>query len=360
MTAVGTFGMSEAARAAFNSKGQNNRLFNTFDKGYTAAGLTLATAGVTGPAGLGMWGTGAAGAGAAGAGTAGVNGLTSAAGVAQSGGMPLMTKVLMGSSVASTLAGYFGLSKPEDYSEWLNSLDEADRAEVQRLEANLTEMQNNVKMRDEAVKKLVDEYPNIMAQAVEERKRSREAFDNVTQQVIGKAADQLAAKYAAAGGFSSGAFNQGLAEKSTDIALERAGMEREDAMAGIQDKEKFYAMRLAETEGLRDFQRTMLGQGMADRFSAGQAMLQSQSGRRQTAANIRASQDMNRSNQKQELFGSLGQAATTFALYNQFYSPNKAAAVQPRFNAPRMNFTNTPTNSFNKPLSLGTGYGRTF
>lgn len=130
-TAIGTMGGSELARAALNRRGQNSGLFNLGDKLYTAGGIALGTAGVTGPAGLGMWGANAGAAGAAGAAgvpTAGIGGVTSAgatpsiAAVAKAGGMSGLQKLGMVAGGGMLLSGM--LNRQHEVDDVLNSGDE--------------------------------------------------------------------------------------------------------------------------------------------------------------------------------------------------------------------------------------------
>jgi hypothetical protein len=298
LTAVGTFGMSEVARAAFNAKGQNEKLFRLGEKVYTAASLAAATAAVGGPSGLGLFG---AGGGAGGGG---------AAGMASSGGMSMLSKVALGMSVASAVGAAFNKPAGMDYSQWKSEFSEADQAEIARLEATLNTVQNDINIRNQAVSKLIDDFPNVMQQTINaERAAVGKAYDQTTKMVLDNAANQLAAKYAATGGFSSGAFNQGLAKEATGLALERAGAEldvgRREAQIPIQQ----YQMRLAETEALRDFQRSMLGEGIGARNSAMQNLLQRKAGAASQEMQLKAGEASEKRQQRQQLFGSLGNLA---------------------------------------------------
>lgn len=355
--AMMTFGGSELARKA----GING---NMQMAGVAAAGAMLGGGMLLGAGGAGglLGGAGAAGA-AGGAGGAGA--------LASSGGVPLLTKVLMGASVASTVAGYFGKKPNEDYGSWLDQYDDEAKAEIKKLEDNLAQIQKNVELRDQAVSKIVNDFPNIAAQAIEERKRSRQAYgeeiDKVTSLMLDKAANQLSAKYAASGGFNSGAFNEALGKSATDIALAKAEpmarMAREDGLAAEQDQKIGMQLRLAEAEGLRDFQRTMLGQGMQDRFSATQALLQNGQANARFGAQMDYQQRRDRQQDNQQLFGSLGSTLGTMAmmpLYSQMFGGNRAAAVSPT-NSVNNVPTSTPQPRISRPsygsrLNLGGGF----
>jgi hypothetical protein len=276
-----------------------------------------------------------AGAGAAGGATAGVGGVTSAAGagaasagsgaasaMASTGGTSLLSKVALGLPAATAIAQMFQKPPNMDYNEWKGQFAAEDQAEINRLEEELKTVQTNLEVRNQAVSKLIDDFPNVMRDSIQKQReglaRSRGAFDETTKMVLDQAANQLSAKFAATGGFSSGAFNQGLANASTDVALERAGMVREDeAMlaqaegnVGIQQ----YQMRLAETEALRDFQRTMLGGQIDQRQSAFQNMMQRKTGMEQTSMQMQNQERIAGRQERAGIFGSLGQLAGSYLM----------------------------------------------
>lgn len=367
LTAVGTMGLSEKIRSIAGTR--NAGLMDMGDKLYTAG--SVAALGAGGMAMMGGMGAGAAGIGGAG-GMGGAMGGSGAAGVmAQSGGVPLLTKVLMGASVASTVAQYFGKKPGQDWNQFMDSVDDESRAEIQKLEQNLAELQKNVEVRDQAVSKIVNDFPNIAKQAIDDRKRSREAYgeemDKVSSMMLDKASNELASKYAASGGFNSGAFNEALGGAATDIAIEKArpmaAMAREDILAEDQDNRLGMQLRLAEAEGLRDFQRTMLGQGMNERFSATQAMLQNGQANARFGAQMNYQQQRDRQTDNQQLFGSLGNTMGTMAMmpmYQQMFGGNRAATATPT-NSMNNVPTGAPMARMNRPsygsrLNMGGGY----
>lgn len=325
-------------KGAFNSA-VNNPLFNPVGagiKGLTGISPTVQLgigAGIgTGVAALGALGAGGAAgaAGSTGAATAGVGGTTAALGpggagvMAQSGGIPLLTKVLLGTSVASTLAGYFGVGKSDqDYSSWFQGLSQEDQAQVKALEDNLTSLQGDLDKRNQAVQQVLNDYPNVMAQVAKDRAASGQEFDDVTKGYMEQALNQTAAKYAANGGLSSGAMNEATAQTGANLALQKLGYMGDREQSSYQQNMAGYTARLNEAEALRQFQQKMLGTGVDQRFSAAQNALQRQAGFQTAGAEMQQKQDLYNDEQKSKLFGSLGQTLGTAAmlpLYQQMWN----------------------------------------
>lgn len=338
-TGVFTLGGSEIAR-----KYGGNTVKSTLDKVNMGMGANLMAgaaggAAISGAAGLGLIGSGPA-AGAAGMGgatTAGIGGALSAGtasapGVlASTGGVPLLTKVLMGASVASTLAGFFGQKSPEDYSSWFDSLTEQDQNAVKALENNLTQLQTNLDTRNAAVQKVIDDFPAVAQQTYEGMKQAGNAFDDATKQVLDKAGNQLAAKFSAQGGFSSGAFNQALADQAYQLAMPRAQNAYDAEMYKAQIPTMQAQLRLNEAEAQRQFQQQMLGMGTEQRYSATQAMLGRQNQQAGVLAGISQQQNAASNQATQNLFGSLGSTLGNMAMmpmYQQLYNPNRLATTQ--------------------------------
>lgn len=318
-----------------------------------------AGAGVGALGAMGALGGGAASAGAAGG--LGVSGTTAALGqggagvMAQSGGVPLLTKVMLGASVGTTLASYFGHKSEQDYRSWFDGLEAQDQQEIQALEKNLSEMQGNMDMRNKAVQKLIDDFPNVAAQQLEETKKqygtALGAFDESTKMVLDKAASQLSAKFASTGGFNSGSFNQGLADQAYQIAQPRAQLAYDQQMdLAHQQRENTFMgqqMRLSEAEALRNFQQNMLGVNQQQRFSAAQAGLQRRQGATSSLAGLDLQHRQASDQAKGQLFGSLGQTLGTAAMmpmYQQMFNPNRAQAMPnagPSVATPRLQMPKT-------------------
>lgn len=296
--------------------------------------------------GLGLFGSGVPGvAGSAGIPTAGVNGVVSGtsaafgsggAGVmAQSGGVPLLTKVLLGASVASTLAGYFGTGKSDkDYKDWFDSLNAEDQAQVKSLEDNLTSLQKNLDDRNVAVQKVLQDYPNVVSQVAPEvvaaKQRAGEEFDAASKPYIDLALNQNAAKYAAGGGLSSGAMAAASARVGAEMGLKRLAYTTSQGDQALAINEKKFDNDLSEVEALRNFQQKMLGVNIDQTFNARQATFNRRSNQLGEIAGIDNSQNIRKDTSTQELFGSLGKTAGDFAMlpmYQQLFNPNKWQAM---------------------------------
>lgn len=232
--------------------------------------------------------------------------------LAQSGGASLLTNVALGAPVDDVLASYFG-QNASTWNAYIQNIPEAEYNAIVGVRNQLIQIQQNTELRNKAVQQVIDDFPNIAQKSIETlRQSTSNAYDKLAPQLLDQASNQLAAKYAATGGFSSGAFNQGLAREATSLAQDRAqaelGIGQQEAQIPIQQ----YQMRLAETNALRDFQNTMLGGGINQGFSAMQAGLQRNAQTDQF--NAQASQQQNLMNQQSRnaLFGSLGSLAGTF------------------------------------------------
>lgn len=304
--------------------------------GIDPASQLMIGAGVgTAGAAMGAMG-GMAGAASVGGGTTGIGGTTAAFGpggagvLAQSGGVPLLTKVLLGTSVATTLAGYFGRKSEKDYRSWFDGLNAQDQAAVAELENNLTDLQRNLEVRNQAVQKVIDDYPNVVASVAQARKASGEEFDEVSKQYMDLALSKVAAKYGASGGLSSGAMNEATAKAGAELGLQRLDYMGAREQAAYQQKAAGWQARLAEADALRSFQQKMLGAGVDQRFSAQQAMLGRVNSQTGMLAGIDQSQRQAADQANGQLFGSLGQTLGTAAMlpmYQQLFNPNRAMAT---------------------------------
>lgn len=227
--------------------------------------------------------------------------------LANTGGAPVLANVVMGVSPEEALAGFFGKNSQDgSWQEFLSTLSQKDVDAINSTKQQLTVIQSNTNLRNQAIQKVVDDFPNVTKQIAEARAASGQEFDEVTKGYMKQALEGTAAKYAAGGNLSSGAANEAFARVGGEQALnklnymgDREASARQDAMAG-------YGIRLGEVNALRDFQNTMLGQKVSEGFNAAQANL----GRIQQGGMFNAEQF----NQRQ-LMESQQKNATTNALF---------------------------------------------
>jgi hypothetical protein len=231
------------------------------------------------------------------------------------GGTSILSKVLLGVSAGAAISQMFNKPANVSYDQWKGELSDEDRQYVQNLEDQMNSIQSDMEVRNTGVQKMIDDFPNIMRQSIEqERSALSKSYNETTKLVLDQASNQLAAKYASTGGFSSGAFNEGLAKASTDVALERAGQEYQIGQREAQIPIQQYQMRLAETEALRDFQRTMLGGTMDARNSAFNNMMQRSAGMQQTQMQIGSQERIAARQERAGIFGSLGSLAGNYLM----------------------------------------------
>lgn len=304
---------------------------------YTAGAAIGTGVAAAGAAGLGA---GSAAIGGSGPATAGINGTTAALGqggagvMAQSGGVPLLTKVLLGTSVATTLAGYFGRKSPEDYSQWFNGLNAEDQQSVKDLENQLTELQSNTELRNQAVQKVTADFPNVVSQVAPEVIKAKQAageeFDAASKQYLDYALNAASAKAAANGGISSGAANEAAAKVGAGLGLDRLKYQTDRGDQALEINRQGWQARLTEVESLRNFQQQMMGMGSQQRFTAAQASLAARRNTTLGLAGISQQQKAADDQSTGQLFGSLGSTLGTAAMlpmYQQLFNPNKAMAL---------------------------------
>lgn len=254
--------------------------------------------------------------------------------LAQTGGAPLLTQIAMGVKVDDALAGYFGKASGDDFKQYYKSLPAADQSAIDSVKNQLTQVQSNTDLRNQAVQKLIDDFPNIAAQTLDKQRsayndaitrgktEALDAFDESTKAIMDRSASQLSARFAASGGFSSGAFNQGLARSAADLAIQRgqigaqyAGLRTQTGLdlANQDAQNQFTAsnLRFSETEALRNFQQKMLGQGVNQGFSAAQNQLGREQQLGMFNANQKTQADMYNQQQRGQMFGALGQLGGT-------------------------------------------------
>lgn len=239
---------------------------------------------------------------------AGMPGENPAAVLAQTGGAPLLANIALGANVEDTIAGYFGAA---DYGSLYNSVNPQDRQLLMNVRKQLTDIQSNTNLRNKAVQQVVDDFPNIVAQAAQARTASGQEFDDVTKGYIDQALNKVGAKYAAGGMLSSGATAAASARAGAEYGMQKLGyMDGREEFKYNQGLQGWQA-RYNETNALRNFQNLMTGQAAGNGFSAVQASLN----RNQQAqmANVNAQNQQNFMNQQQDnaMFGAIGGLAGT-------------------------------------------------
>ncbi len=245
--------------------------------------------------------------------------------LAQSGGAPLLANIAMGADVEDTLAGYFGRSKGADWDAYKANLPPDELAAINGVQKQLNQIQSNTNLRNQAVQKIVQDFPNIAATAAQTQKQAKtaagEEFDSTTKGYIDQALNGVAAKYAAGGNLSSGAMAAASARAGAQIGMDKLGYvtgEGDKAYdrsynAGVGD----WQARYNEASALRNFQNLMTGQAAGNGFSAVQASLQRNQQTNManaSMANQRAMQDSaNKNASDNALFGAIGSLAGTAA-----------------------------------------------
>lgn len=230
----------------------------------------------------------------------------------QSGGAPLLTNIVLGADVGTALMGYFGASG--NFDSWLASLNPEDKQAVQGLYNQLSEVQTNTNMRNQAVQQLTADFPNIMQNGIQ---KYGAMADDVTKGLMDQAMQQISAKQAAGGNFSSGATAQAAANAGANIGLQKLGFASNLA---LQDFNNQYS----NASALQTFQQKMLGQGANQGFNAIQNAL---SGNRQTSQlQSYLNYNANAANQQAEagMYGALGTLGGT-VLGGMFGGPAGAA-----------------------------------
>lgn len=249
-----------------------------------------------------------------------------------SGGAPLLTNVALGADVGTSLMGYFGASG--DYNKWFNNLNPSDQQAVQGLHDQLTQVQSNTDMRNQAVSKLANDFPNIMAAAIP--KYSAMA-DSATSDMMNKALNQISAKQAAGGSFSSGATAAAAARAGADIGMQKLQF---GTTLGLQD----FQQQFNNATALQSFQQKMLGQGATQGFNAVQNALGRNANIAQTQAGLQGQADQQAYQSQQGMMGALGALGGT-VLGGMLGGPPGAMAGNSiggsLFSSPRLNISGT-------------------
>lgn len=232
-----------------------------------------------------------------------------AAMLAQSGGAPLLANVALGANVDDSIAGYFGAG---DFQKFYDSLSPQDKGLVDGVRKQLTSIQSNTNLRNQAVQQVVQDFPNIAKQAAVARQAAGQEFDDTTKQYLDQALGQSAAKYAANGMLSSGAMAAASARVGADYGMQKLGyMDQREGTAYDQGLQGWQA-RYNETNALRNFQNLMTQGAAGNGFSANQAMLQRN--QQTQMGNLGMINQQNIQNQQNDnaLFGAIGGLAGSF------------------------------------------------
>jgi hypothetical protein len=224
------------------------------------------------------------------------------------GGAPLLTNIALGADPIDALASYLGTDKGNlnaalaGQNSTLGVLSEQDKYAIQGLQTQLTQIQSNTDMRNQAVQKLVNDFPNYVAQAAP---KYAAMWDDNMKGVMDDALAKVGASYAAGGNLSSGAMAAASARAATGVASDRFNYSQGMAM---QD----FSNQLSETQALQSFQQKMLGQGATQGFNAVQyALSRNAKTNDMTYANDLDKSNLN-SNSGDAMIGALGGVAGSF------------------------------------------------
>lgn len=272
--------------------------------------------------------------------------------LAQSGGAPLLTQIASGASVEDALSGYFGLPAGTKFDTWLSQQDEATQNAVNSTKNQLTQIQSNTDLKNQAVQKLVSDFPNFMQTAIP---KYASIMDDATKQMMDRALSQSAAKYNAGGALSSGAALAAQARVGADIGMQKV-------QYGTDLANQDWMHQYTEANALRNFQQKMLGQGASQGFSAAQSALDRAQKTNQFNTGVANQNTADENARSSALFGSLGNLAGNAAL---LYATRGASAASP--GAAPMNrggdqtfaggFNSTPSGANADPSNYGIGGG---
>lgn len=202
--------------------------------------------------------------------------------LAQSGGAPLLTSIALGANVDDAVAGYFGRTKGQDYDAWYKGLSQDEKQAVDSVKTTLTQIQTNTDLRNQAVQKVVNDFPNIVqgtASAVTAAKqKAGEEFDAASKSYLDYANNAIAAKFGGSGTVSSGAAIAEANRLAAQLGIQKLQYQTEQGNTayerGANDLLGAWQQQYTEANALRGFQQKMLGQGASQGFSAAQAALE--------------------------------------------------------------------------------------
>lgn len=187
-----------------------------------------------------------------------------------------------------------------------------DNSNEATLKAQLDALQQDVDARNSAMKDLVDRYPDIVAMNLHDiSSKLGPEYDASDQLVMKNAADQLSAYYQArSGGFSSGAFNEGVAKQAADLATNRR-----NTFIGMADQG--WQQQYNEMSSQRNFQAKMLGQQTQNLFDWQSMMAKFNHDDAQQQADL----NEKRRQSWMKLGGDIGSIATNVGLSSMFAAP---------------------------------------
>ena len=223
------------------------------------------------------------------------------------GGAPLLMNIALGADPEEALASFLGTDVGNlraafaNQNSTLGKLSDQDRYALQGLMGQLKSIQSDTNLRNQAVQKLADDFPNIMAQKIPQYSA---LADDATKQMMDQALNQIGAKYAAGGQLSSGATAQAAAEAGAGLGMQK--LQYGTQLAG-QDWQNQYNNATA----LQSFQQKMLGQGAAQGFNAVQNALAGNRGIQQKQAQMNFDADQANAQQSQAMWGALGSLGGT-------------------------------------------------
>jgi hypothetical protein len=231
-----------------------------------------------------------------------------AAVLAQSGGAPLLANVAMGVDPKSAIASYFGAS---NYDEFYNKLGDSDKKLVDGVTSQLTQIQGNTDMKNKALQGIVNDFPNIAAQAAQAHQAAGGEFDAVTKDYLDKALGANAAKYGANGGLSSGAEIAAAGRVGADMGMQKLNYMTQAGDTAFNQGAQGWQARYNEANALRNFQNLMTQGAAGQGFSAVQASLNRNQQTNLTNAGFANQQNLQNQQNDNAMFGAIGGLAGT-------------------------------------------------
>lgn len=194
--------------------------------------------------------------------------------LSSTGGAPLLTNIALGVNPEQAIASYFG--KPT-FQDVLNDASGGEQQALNSLLGQLKTIQSNTDLRNQAVQKVVQDFPNIVSmtapKVIEAKKAAGEEFDSATKQYLDYAMEQTGAKYAAGGMISSGAQVAAQARNAAQLGMQRLDYTNQKGNQQLDLLGSDWQNQYNEANALRNFQQQMLGLGAQQGFSAQQNYL---------------------------------------------------------------------------------------
>ena len=255
--------------------------------------------------------------------------------LATTGGASLLANIALGANVDDTIAGYFGAG---DFKSFYGSLGDEDKGLVDGVRKQLTSIQQNTELRNKAVQQVVDDFPNVVAQAAQARKAAGQEFDDTTKAYMDQALNKVGAKYAAGGMLSSGATAAASARAAGEMGLNKLAFQDQREAFKYDQGAAGWQARYNETNALRNFQNLMTQGAAGQGFSAVQASLTRKHQTDLTNAGFQNQQRIADQQSQDQLFGAIGGLAGTFVggkMMQGMYGANSGAATGgANYNAP--------------------------